>query len=185
MPFEFKRLAIEGLVVVKPHAFVDERGFFMETYKASAFQTAGIHEIFVQDNHSRSRKNVIRGLHLQKNPYSQGKLVRCVAGVVWDVAVDLRVGSPTYKQWYGLELSAENRLMFFLPPGFAHGFAVLSDTAESVYKVTAEYAPESDGGIRWNDPDIGIKWPISEDEVLISEKDRGLPWLSDLEEPYV
>lgn len=185
MPFQFVETPIPDLMMVMPRVFADDRGFFMESYKASDFISTGIKEQFVQDNHSRSQKNVIRGLHFQRSPHRQGKLVRCISGTVWDVAVDLRRNSSTYGKWYGIELSDENKTMLYLPPGFAHGFAVLSETAEFVYKVTAEYAPESDGGIAWNDPTLGIQWPIAPEDALVSEKDNQLPTLKELEEPYL
>jgi dTDP-4-dehydrorhamnose 3,5-epimerase len=133
MPFKFRELAIPGVIVIEPEAFKDERGFFMETYKQSDFTKAGIKEIFVQDNHSKSTKNVLRGLHYQKGPYEQGKLVRCVRGRIFDVTVDMRKGSPTFGKWVGMELSEENRLMVYIPPAFAHGFVVRIDTAEVAY----------------------------------------------------
>lgn len=178
MPFTFEPTAIEGLLIIRPRMFPDDRGSFMETYKASEFAAAGIHEVFVQDNHSRSRRGVLRGLHFQREPHAQAKLVRVTSGLVWDVAVDLRAGSTTYGRWFGLELSAENHTMLFLPPGFAHGFVALSDQAELLYKCGAEYHKESDGGVRWNDPDLAIGWPI--DDVILSDKDAALPWLKDL-----
>lgn len=185
MPFQFVETPIPDLTMVLPRVFADDRGFFMESYKASEFISAGIKEQFVQDNHSQSQKNVIRGLHFQRSPHQQGKLVRCISGRVWDVAVDLRKNSPTYGQWQGVTLSAENKTMLYLPPGFAHGFAVLSEAADVLYKASAEYVPESDGGIAWNDPTLCINWPIAPEAVLVSEKDRRLPKLKELEEPYL
>ncbi|MCF7914645.1 MAG: dTDP-4-dehydrorhamnose 3,5-epimerase [Spirochaetaceae bacterium] len=185
MPFEFEPTPLQGLIVIKPRVFTDDRGFFMESYKESEFSAAGIKEKFVQDNHSYSQKNIIRGLHFQREPHGQGKLVRCIAGRVWDAVVDLRANSPTYTQWYGTELSSQNKTMLYIPPGFAHGFAVLSDTAEFVYKVTAEYAPASDGGILWNDPEIGIGWPLNYRDALVSEKDQELPLLKEIEVPFI
>ena len=185
MPFQFVETPIDGLIIVKPRVFADDRGFFMESYKASEFSASGISEQFVQDNHSRSQKNVIRGIHFQRRPHQQGKLVRCISGAVWDVAVDLRKGSSTYGTWYGMELSETNKTMLYLPPGFGHGFAVLSKTAEFVYKVTSEYAPQSDGGIMWNDPSIDIKWPVDPADAVVSEKDSRLPKLESLEDPYL
>lgn len=179
MPFEFQRLEIPDLILVKPRVFRDERGFFLETYKQSDFSTHGIPEAFVQDNHSRSTRGVLRGLHYQNPPQAQGKLVRVVRGEVFDVAVDLRRGSPTYKVWNSVVLSEESAEMFYIPPGFAHGFCVLSDVADFVYKVTAEYAPELDAGIRWDDPEIGIDWPVA--EPIVSSKDAGLPLLAEAE----
>ncbi len=147
----------------------------METYKHSDFARAGIPSTFVQDNHSSSSRGIVRGLHYQLPPHAQGKLVRVPFGSVWDVAVDLRRGSPTFGKWVGLELSQENRMMLFIPPGFAHGFLALSEHAELFYKCTSEYDRASEAGVRWNDPDLGIGWPT---EVAgVSEKDGGLPFL--------
>ena len=163
---------IEGLYVIEPTVFGDERGYFMETYNQNDFKEAGLDMTFVQDNQSMSVRGVLRGLHFQKQ-YPQGKLVRVVRGNVFDVAVDLRDGSPTYKQWYGVELSGENKKQFYIPEGFAHGFLVLSDEAEFLYKCTDFYHPGDEGGIMWNDPEIGINWPIENRmELIISEKDR-------------
>ena len=149
---------IEGLKVITPTVFGDERGYFMETYNYNDYKAAGIDMEFVQDNQSSSRKGVLRGLHFQIN-YPQDKLVRVVSGEVFDVAVDLREGSETYGQWYGVVLSAENKKQFFIPKNFAHGFVVLSDTAEFAYKCTDFYHPGDEGGLAWNDPEIGIEWP--------------------------
>ncbi len=172
MPFEFMKTEIPEVVLIKPKVFGDERGFFLETYKKSDFEKAGIDTNFVQDNHSRSLKNVLRGLHFQEHPKEQGKLVRCIKGRIFDVAVDIRPGSPTFKKWVGFELSEENKLMLWIPPGFAHGFLVLSEVAEIIYKVSGnEYSPEHDRSIRWDDPDIGIPWPLA-GEPILSEKDR-------------
>ena len=185
MPFEFIKTEIPEVIIVKPKVFGDERGFFMETYKKSDFKKAGIDTDFVQDNHSKSVKGVLRGLHYQLEPKAQGKLVRCIRGKIFDVAVDIRKGSPTFGKWIGLELSEENKLMLWIPEGFAHGFLTLSEEAEIVYKVSgAEYSPEHDRGIRWNDPDIGIKWPL-EGEPILSEKDRIAPLLKDAEVNFV
>ena len=181
MPFIFKKTPIKDLIVIEPRVFKDERGFFMETYKYSEFNEAGITESFFQDNHSFSLKGVLRGLHFQSEPHSQGKLVRVVKGAVWDVGVDLRPASATYKQWYGLELNEENNKMFYIPPGFAHGFLTYRDNTHFLYKCTTEYAPESDGGIRWNDPDIAVDWPLESGVIPdVSEKDAILPYLKDL-----
>jgi len=177
VPFDFKTLDIDGLLLIQPRVFFDERGFFMESYKDSDFRKCGIECVFCQDNHSLSKKNVIRGLHYQLNPKAQGKLVRVIKGTVWDVAVDIRKTSPTYKKWFGLELSDINNAMFFIPPGFAHGFAALTDDTHLVYKCTAEYDPKLDAGIRWDDPDIGVAWPVT--DPVVSEKDRVLPFLKD------
>ena len=178
MPFSFTPGPIEGLVIIEPRIFPDERGFFMETFKQSDFATAGIPGPFVQDNHSRSSRGTLRGLHFQRPPYAQGKLVRVTRGAVWDVAVDLRRTSSTYGKWYALELSAQNHLMFWIPPGFAHGFVALEDDTELQYKCTAEYHAPSDGGVRWNDPDLAITWPML--DVLVSPKDASLPFLKEL-----
>ena len=187
MPFEFVKTEIPDIILVKPRVFTDCRGFFMETYKKSDFKLAGIDTDFVQDNHSKSIKGVLRGLHYQKEPFAQGKLVRCIRGKIFDVAVDIRKGSPTFGKWVGYELSEENRLMLWIPKGFAHGFLTLSEEAEVVYKVSGgEYNPDYDAGIRWDDPDIGIDWPVeSVEEVLLSEKDRNLPFLKDADINFV
>lgn len=178
MPFSFKKLEINGLVLVEPKVFYDNRGYFMETYKESEFATQGIPERFVQDNHSLSKKGVLRGLHFQHSPKAQGKLVSVVTGSVWDVAVDIRPVSSTYMKWCSVELTEENKKMLYIPPGFAHGFVALSDNVHLVYKCTAEYDVNCDAGIRWNDSDIGIDWPIS--EPIVSDKDRELPFLYDV-----
>jgi dTDP-4-dehydrorhamnose 3,5-epimerase len=178
MPAVFERCYIEGLVIVKPRVFPDGRGFFLETYKKSEYAANGITEDFVQDNHSKSSRGVLRGLHFQRAPHAQGKLVRVTRGRVWDVAVDIRPGSATYGKWYGLELSEENRTMFYIPAGFAHGFVTLEDDTEFMYKCTAEYNKESEGGLIWNDPDLAIEWPVT--DVLVSEKDQVLPRLKEL-----
>jgi len=177
MPFEFIKTAIDGAVLVKPRVFPDDRGFFVETYKRADFFKAGIGVEFVQDNHSKSSKGVLRGLHYQKGLAVQGKLVRCTSGAILDVGVDIRRGSPTFGKWVSAELTAANAHMFYLPPGFAHGFLVLSETAEIIYKCTAEYSPKDDAGIRWNDPDIAVEWGIK--APLLSAKDRALPFLKD------
>ncbi len=183
MPFIFKRLEIPDVILIEPKIFEDSRGFFMETYKYSEFKENGIEYEFVQDNHSKSKKGVLRGLHYQLRPMEQGKLVRCIRGRIWDVAVDIRKGSPWYKKWVAVELSEENKLMLWVPPGFAHGFIALEDNTEVFYKVTKEYAPELDRGIIWNDPDIGIKWPI--ENPILSEKDSKLPRLKDAENNFI
>ena len=181
MPFEFIETEIPEVILVKPKVFTDTRGFFMETYKKSDFKKVGIDTDFVQDNHSKSVKGVLRGLHYQLEPRAQGKLVRCIRGKIFDVAVDIRKGSPTFGKWVGVELSEENKLMLWIPKGFAHGFLTLSDEAEIVYKVSgSEYSPEHDRCIRWNDPDINIKWPLN-GEPILSEKDRLAPTLREAE----
>ena len=163
---------IEGLKIITPTVFGDERGYFMETYNYNDFKEAGIDLEFVQDNQSKSVRGVLRGLHFQ-NKYPQDKLVRVISGEVFDVAVDLREGSPTYGRWHGVILSAENKKQFFVPKGFAHGFLVLSESAEFVYKCSDFYQPRDEGGIIWNDQEVGIDWPIPNGmEPLISEKDK-------------
>ncbi|MBS7009163.1 dTDP-4-dehydrorhamnose 3,5-epimerase [Anaerostipes sp.] len=170
---------IEGLCIIEPAVFPDERGYFMETYNQRDFEEAGLSMSFVQDNQSMSVKGVLRGLHFQKN-YPQGKLVRVVRGRVFDVAVDLRKKSRTYGKWFGLELSAENKKQFYIPEGFAHGFLVLSEEAEFCYKCTDFYHPGDEGGIKWDDPEIGIEWPLQDGtELIISEKDQKWDGLSD------
>ena len=183
MPFKFQRLEIPDVILIEPEVFSDERGFFMETYKYSGFYAFGIKEHFVQDNHSRSVKRVLRGLHYQNPPKAQGKLVRVILGEVFDVAVDIRKGSSTYGKWVGVVLSLENKRMLYIPPGFAHGFCVLSDVAEVLYKVTEEYAPECEAGIIWNDPEIGIEWPIK--NPIISSKDASWPPLKEANNQFV
>lgn len=184
MPFEFEKLAIPDVVLVKPVKFGDERGFFMETYKRSDFMKAGITEEFVQDNHSRSVKGVLRGLHYQNPPGAQGKLVRCTRGKIFDVAVDIRRGSPHYSKWIAMELSSENAMMLYIPPGFAHGFLTLSGEADVMYKTTFEYSPDDEAGIFWDDPEIGIDWMMVEG-LSISEKDSALPRLEDADNLFV
>jgi len=178
MPIELELLPLAGLLLVKPTVIEDDRGFFMETYKASEFAANGIPGPFVQDNHSRSVKGVLRGLHFQRPPSAQGKLIRVVRGQVWDVAVDIRPDSPSFGKWHGVTLSGENHLILYIPPGFAHGFVTLSEEAHFLYKCTAEYDRAGEDGIRWNDPDIGIKWPV--DEILVSERDAALPYFKNL-----
>lgn len=161
----------EGVKVITPQVFYDERGYFMETYQENDFKAAGIDVTFVQDNQSASKKGVLRGLHFQKQ-FPQDKLVRVIKGAVFDVAVDLREGSKTFGKWFGVELSEENKKQFFIPKGFAHGFLVLSDYAEFTYKCSDFYHPNDEGGIAYNDPEIGVEWPIEEGlELIMSEKD--------------
>ncbi len=175
--FNFIKTSIDGVVIIEPTAFGDDRGYFMETYQYNDFAAAGIDVKFVQDNQSKSKKGVLRGLHFQKN-FPQSKLVRVISGEVYDVAVDLREGSPTYGKYEGVILSAENRRQFFIPRGFAHGFVVLSDEAEFVYKVDDFYHPNDEGGLMWNDPTVGIEWPIPSDmEIILSDKDKVNPTL--------
>lgn len=177
---EFIKTFIPEVILVKPKVFGDERGFFMESYRKSLFQANGITHEFIQDNHSKSTKGVLRGLHYQLDPKAQGKLVRCVSGAVFDVAVDIRRGSPTFGKWVGYELSAENKCMLWIPAGFAHGFVTLEDNTEFLYKTTGEYAPECDRGIKYDDPEIGIVWPVL-GELLLSDKDQRQPLLKDAE----
>ncbi len=173
---------IEGLKVIEPAVFGDARGYFMETYNYNDFKEAGIDCEFVQDNQSSSTKGVLRGLHFQIN-YPQDKLVRVVSGEVFDVAVDLRKGSKTFGKWFGVVLSAENKKQFFIPKDFAHGFIVLSDTAEFCYKVTDFYHPNDEGGLMWNDPEIGVEWPMpegmTEADLNLSDKDKVHPAFSE------
>ena len=169
---KFTPLAIPDVFLIEPKVFGDARGFFLESFRQDLFnQATGTNLAFIQDNHSRSSKGVLRGLHYQLPPHAQGKLVRVTSGIVFDVAVDIRRSSPTFGQWVGAELSAENHRQLWIPPGFAHGFVVLSDTADFVYKTTAYYAPESDRGLLWSDADIGIQWPDLGQVPLISAKD--------------
>lgn len=179
MPFEFKRLEIKDVILIEPIIFKDSRGFFMETYKQSDFVKNGIKENFIQDNHSYSVKNVLRGLHYQLPPFAQAKLVRCLKGEIFDVAVDLRKNSKTFGMWIGEILSDKNKKMLYIPAGFAHGFITLSDEAEVFYKVTSEYSKNHDRGIIWNDPDISINWGVK--NPILSEKDSNLPLLKNAE----
>jgi dTDP-4-dehydrorhamnose 3,5-epimerase len=175
-------LAIPEVMLVEPKVFGDARGFFLESFRQDLFDAAtGTRHEFVQDNHSRSTRGVLRGLHYQLPPHAQGKLVRVITGAVFDVAVDVRRSSPTFGQWVGAELTAENHRQLWIPPGFAHGFLVLSETADFVYKTTAYYAPQSDRGILWNDADIGITWPELGMEFSLSDKDRQQPSLRQAE----
>lgn len=176
MPFRAEPLAIAGVLLVEPKVFPDARGFFMETYKQSDFAKVGITEIFVQENHSRSSRGILRGLHFQRGSAAQAKLVRAIVGEIFDVAVDLRRDSPTFGKWVGATLSAENKRMLYLPPWCAHGFQVLSEIAEVLYKTSREYAPEHEGGIAWNDPAVCIDWPIA--GPTLSERDQKWPPLA-------
>jgi dTDP-4-dehydrorhamnose 3,5-epimerase len=172
---------IPGLLIIEPRVFADERGYFFESYNASNFEKYGLQTNFVQDNESKSQRGVIRGLHYQLEPHSQTKLIRVIRGTVYDVALDLRKGSPTFGQWYGLEVSAANKKQFYIPKGFAHGFSVLSEYAIFSYKCDHFYTPASERGIRYDDPAFGIDWKLSEAEAIVSEKDRVLPFLTDAE----
>ena len=176
MPFRFTDLTLPGVMIVEPRVFADDRGFFMETYKHGEYAASGLTDPFVQENHSRSMRGTLRGLHFQRPPKAQAKLVRAIVGEIFDVAVDIDPKSPTFGRWVGVTLSAENRQMLFIPAQYAHGFCVVSESAEVVYKTTAEYSPELEGGLMWNDPDVAIDWPI--DEPLLSERDRRWPTLA-------
>jgi len=178
MPFEFERLEIPDVILIKPKVFEDERGFFLETYKKTDFEAFGIKTEFIQDNHSKSVYGVLRGLHFQRSPYEQAKLVRCIKGKIFDVAVDIRKNSPTFGKYVSVILSEENKYELFIPRGFAHGFEVLSKEAEVIYKVDNVYMPEYEAGIVWNDPDLAINWPIK--NPILSEKDKKWPRLKEV-----
>jgi dTDP-4-dehydrorhamnose 3,5-epimerase len=182
MAFRFTPLALPGLVLIEETRYRDERGFFAETFRESAFRAAGITQPFVQDNHSRSTRGVLRGLHYQLPPKAQGKLIRVVQGEVFDVAVDLRRGSSGYGRWAGTRLSGEDGKMLWIPSGFAHGYLVLSETVDLTYKVTAEFDAALDRGICWDDPAIGVRWPT--DAPILSPKDQALPSLAEAENPF-
>lgn len=183
MPFEFKNLDIPEVVLIIPKVFEDDRGFFMETYKSSEFKKNGINADFVQHNHSKSKKGVLRGLHYQLNPKAQGKLLRVVKGALLDVVVDIRKGSPTYGKWVSAELNDQNKHMLWVPPGFAHGILTLENNTELLYEVTEEYSPENERGILWNDSEIGIKWPIEKPSLV--ERDKSNPPLKEAENNFV
>ena len=174
--------ALEGVYILEPRVFPDRRGFFFESYNDRTLAALGIHDRFVQDNHSRSTRGTLRGLHYQAAP-GQVKLVRVVVGEVYDVAVDVRWGSPTFGQHVGVHLSADNKRQFYVPVGFAHGFCVLSDTADFLYKVTSYYAPQDERGVLWNDPALGIEWPVT--DPILSDKDLALPLLKDIPRDYI
>lgn len=168
---------LSGVLVITPRVFQDPRGFFFESYNQETWGSHGINTIFVQDNHSRSTQGTLRGLHFQLPPLAQVKLVRCVIGAIWDVAVDIRVGSPTFGRWVGVELSADNFRQLYIPAGYAHGFCVLSDKAEVLYKTSAVYSKTHEQGIAWDDPQLAIDWPVS--EPLLSDRDRAAPSLAE------
>ncbi len=172
---DFFKTPIEGLIVLTPRIFTDNRGYFFESYNKRVWQEAGVTADFVQDNESYSSQNTLRGLHFQKPPFAQAKLVRVLEGAVWDVAVDLRAGSPTFGQWFGVELSAENKKQFFIPRGFAHGFSVLTPTAKFAYKCDNFYNKESEGAVRFDDPELNIDWKIDLTKAVLSEKDLKNP----------
>ncbi len=173
---------ISGVLIIEPQVYEDERGFFYESYSRRRYASHGIQDLFVQDNHSKSKRGVLRGLHYQASP-GQAKLVRVAVGEVFDVAVDIRHGSPMYGEWIGVTLSAGNRRQLYIPVGFAHGFCVTSDMAEFLYKVSSYYAPEEERGIAWDDPDLSIDWPVK--EPILSERDRHHPRLCDAPRDYV
>ncbi len=173
--------ALSGVLMLEPRVFGDDRGFFFESWNTATFADAvGSDVTFVQDNHSRSSSGVVRGLHYQLPPSPQGKLVRCGRGALWDVAVDIRAGSPTFGQWLAAELTADNHRQLWIPPGFAHGFVALTDTADLLYKASGFYDPDADRSIAWDDPDIGIDWPL-EGAPILSDKDAAAPRLADAE----
>ena len=180
---KIEKTKLEGVVIITPDVFGDHRGFFMESWSERKMEEAGLHYNFVQDNHSLSTvKGTLRGIHFQKGDKAQAKLVRCVRGAVLDVAVDLRHDSPTYKQWEAVVLSAENKKQLMIPRGFGHGFVTLTDEVEFLYKADNYYAPEADGGIRWNDPEIGVDWGV--EKPILSAKDEKNPFLKDLGEVF-
>lgn len=172
---DFSKTPIEGLIVITPKVFADNRGYFFESYNKRAWAEAGITADFVQDNESFSSQNTLRGLHFQKPPFAQAKLVRVLEGAVWDVAVDLRKNSPTFGQWFGVELSAENKKQFFIPRGFAHGFSVLTETAKFAYKCDNFYNKESEGAVRFDDPELAVDWKIDLTKAVLSDKDLKNP----------
>jgi len=182
MRFTFERLEIPDVVLVRPTRHADERGFLQESYRESAFTEAGIRARFVQDNLARSARGVLRGLHYQIPPAAQGKLVSVVHGSIFDVAVDLRVGSPSFARWVGTTLEADTGNQLWIPPGFAHGYLVLTEVADVAYKVTEEYRPELDRGVLWSDPEIGIEWPV--ESPTVSPKDREQPTLDRCDNPF-
>jgi dTDP-4-dehydrorhamnose 3,5-epimerase len=173
------KTALEGVLILEPKVFGDERGFFMESFNQRVFDEAvGRHVEFVQDNHSRSARGVLRGLHFQLPPHAQGKLVRVTQGSVFDVAVDMRRSSPTFGRWVGVELSGSNHRQFWIPAGFAHGFLVTSDSADFLYKTTDYYAPQAEGAVRWDDPTVGVQWPLDGQQPQLSSKDAQAPMLA-------
>ena len=184
MPFEFEKQSIEDIILVKPKVFGDNRGFFMESYKKSEFIKNGIDIEFQQDNHSKSSAKVLRGLHYQAKPYEQAKLVRCITGKIYDIAVDIRPNSKTFGQYVKVELSEDNKNMLYIPKGFAHGFVVLSDEAELLYKASGEYNQKADRGILWSDKDLNIDWGI-DFEPILSEKDQNQPKLKDIDKEEI
>ena len=186
MGLKVERLDLEGLLLARPQKFADSRGYFVETYSARAYKEAGMGRLFVQDNQSfSSRRGTVRGLHFQIPPAAQAKLIRVLRGSVLDVVVDLRQGSPTYGQWRAITLSAEDGAHLFIPVGFAHGFCTLEPNTEVAYKVDDFYSPKCDAGLRWDDPDIGVIWPISAAEAILSDKDANLPPFKTFISPFI
>ncbi len=182
---ELIRTGFDGLLVIKPDVFEDSRGYFYESFNKERFRKSGIIADFVQDNQSLSSRGIIRGLHYQLQPFAQSKLVRAIEGIIYDVAVDIRKGSPTFLKWFGVELSGTNKLQLFIPKGFAHGFSVLSEKAVVLYKTDDYYKKEAERGILFNDPKLGINWQIDESEVKVSERDRNLPTLENAENNFM
>lgn len=184
MPFKFKRLEIPEIVLIEPKIFPDGRGFFIEIYKHSDFADFGIKERFVQDNYSKStQKGVLRGLHYQIPPFSQGKIIQVISGEIFDVAVDIRVSSPNYGKWIGVNLSSENRKMLYIPSGFAHGFCTLTEITEVIYKCTNIYSPQHERGVIWNDDTLKIDWPV--ENPILSEKDLVYPSFDNIEKSFI
>ena len=183
MPFQFSHLAIPEVILIEAKIMKDDRGYFQEMFKTSAFSPNGVPVQFVQDNHSRSQRGVLRGLHYQLEPHAQGKLVMVLRGKIFDVALDIRRGAPTFGQWVGQELSDQDGYQLYIPPGFAHGFCVLSEEVDILYKTTGEYAPLAERGLRWNDPAVGIRWPFA--APTLSPKDAQLPLLAEAETNFV
>jgi dTDP-4-dehydrorhamnose 3,5-epimerase len=179
---EIIKSSLEGLLIIKPDVFEDDRGYFFESFNQEKFSDGGLEVKFMQDNESKSKKGVLRGLHFQAPPFEQGKLVRVIAGSVLDVAVDIRKGSPTYRKWESIVLSGQNKWMFWIPAGFAHGFVTLEDNTVFFYKCTNVYNRAAEGSIMWNDPDLNIDWGT--DDPVISEKDKFSPWFRDIVSPF-
>jgi dTDP-4-dehydrorhamnose 3,5-epimerase len=179
--------SLPGLLLIEPKAFGDDRGFFLEFYNRDSFKEFGLAEPFVQDNHSRSKKGVLRGMHYQNNPTPMGKLVKCVHGRIFDVGVDVRKGSPTFGQWFGEILTGDNHKMLYLPPGFAHGFLSLEDDTDVIYACTNVYSPKDERAVVWNDPDLAIKWPLElvGGKALVNDKDQTSPGLKNIDTNFV
>jgi dTDP-4-dehydrorhamnose 3,5-epimerase len=183
--FKITKTPLDGLLVLEPRVFGDDRGFFMEYYNRDSFAELGIKEPFLQDNHSRSSRGIVRGLHYQIHPSPMGKLVKCTRGKIFDVGVDIRHGSPTFGKWHGEILTGNDHMMLYLPPGFAHGFLALEDNTDVIYACTGVYTPKDERSIRWNDPAIGIKWPLEQiGQPIVNEKDTQAPLLKDAETNY-